>query len=208
VWLGHTRARWGSKTASPLFELAEIPLLGNFNRLNAAAAAAAALSMNVPPDDVREGLRSFRPVEHRLETVAKVQGVRYVNDSVSTTPESTNAALDALGPHVVLICGGASKGCSFRGLGEAIARRTRGVVLVGQTAEGIREAIPAHGGARIFLAADLETAVSQARRIAKEGDTILLSPACPSYDQFSNFVERGERFKEIVVALSRVEVGS
>jgi len=182
-----------------LFDRRDLALAGRFNALNAAAAAGAAHAMGIEPEMIAKAVRSFRAVEHRLEPVIEYEGIRYLNDSIATTPESTVAALEALGPNAVVICGGSSKGCSFHSLGQALSRRTRGVVILGQTAEAIGTSIPRRpGGPRVSMAASLEEAVCQARDMARSGDKIILSPACPSYDMFVNFVERGNRFKEIV----------
>jgi UDP-N-acetylmuramoylalanine--D-glutamate ligase len=191
--------RWAAGGRSEhLFATSEVPLVGSFNLLNAAAAAAAAIHMGIPPERVRTAVRGFRPVDHRLEPVAEHDGVRYINDSVATTPESTKVALEALGPRLVLICGGSEKGCSFAELGRVIARRARAVVLIGQTAGAIDRAIPRSGATPVVEhAARLEEAVERARALARPGDIVLLSPACPSYDQFTNFVERGDRFRRL-----------
>jgi UDP-N-acetylmuramoylalanine--D-glutamate ligase len=182
-----------------LFRASDLRLPGRFNLLNAAAAAAAALAMGVGPGEIAAAAAEFRAVEHRLEPVLERDGVTYVNDSIATTPESTIAALEALGPAAVFICGGSSKGCSFGALGLALARRARAVVLLGETAEAIRAAIPGRrGGPAIASATDLADAVAKASALARPGDRVILSPACPSFDMFVNFVERGRRFKEIV----------
>ena len=216
VFFGHTASVWPrhegawvdtesgcityakDRERTVLFDIEAIPLRGRFNHLNAAAAAAAALAMGVTPAQVRTGLERFRPVEHRLEPVIHRNGVHYINDSVSTTPESTLAALEALGPDLVLICGGTDKGCSFAGLGRAAARLTRAVVLLGQTAPKIAASIPRRReGPTVRSVSHLEDAMEAALELARPGDTILLSPACPSYDHFRNFAERGRRFKEL-----------
>ena len=186
-----------------LFAAADLALPGRFNLLNAAAAAAAAWSMGVEPAKIADAVRAFCAVEHRLEPAAACDGVQYLNDSIATTPESTIAALEALGPNVIVICGGSRKGCSFRALGKVIHRRARGVVLLGQTAAEIRASIPSlPGGPEIRAADSLEEAVVQARALARSGDRVILSPACPSYDMFVNFVERGRKFKEIARSLT------
>lgn len=188
-----------------LFALEDLNLVGRFNALNAAAAAAAAHSMGVSLSSIRQAVQGFRAVEHRLEPVVEFDGITYLNDSIATTPESTMAALDALGPNAVVICGGSSKGCSFHALGRSIARRSRGVVLLGQTAQAIRQSIPTLvGGPEVRFASSLEDAVLQARDLALPGDRVILSPACPSFDMFVNFVERGQRFKDITRKLAGV----
>lgn len=188
---------------TPLFSTGDVPLRGRFNVLNAAAAAAAALSMGLDPGRIAEGVRGFRAVEHRLERILEHEGIQYFNDSIATTPESTIAAVRALGPDVVVICGGSSKGASFRELGQALAWHARGIVLLGQTADQIDAAIPRRpGGPEIRRAASLEAAVTEARALARPGTRIVLSPACASFDMFLNFVERGRRFREAVCRLA------
>jgi UDP-N-acetylmuramoylalanine--D-glutamate ligase len=158
--------------------------------------------MDVAPEEIAAAVREFRAVEHRLEPVVERNGITYVNDSIATTPESTIAALEALGPNAVFICGGSAKGCSFGALGQALALRARAVVLLGQTAAAIRAAIPRRrGGPEVVIAADLADAVARASALARAGDRVILSPACPSYDMFLNFAERGARFKEIARGL-------
>ncbi len=182
-----------------LFSASELPLAGTFNLLNAAAASAAALAMGLSDAEIAEAVRRFRPLEHRLERVLEHEGIAYYNDSIATTPESTIAALEALGPNVVLICGGSSKGLSYQELGRTIARRARAVVLMGRTAEEIRRAIPkVLGGPKLIDAEDLEDAVRKARALAAPGDSVVLSPASASFDMFLNFADRGARFKDIV----------
>lgn len=189
-------------TRRPLFTAQDLALVGRFNLLNAAAAAGAALAMGASIPAIVRGVRGFRAVEHRLEPVVEVDGVKYLNDSIATTPESTIAALEALGPNAVFICGGSSKGCSFRALGQTLARRARGVVLLGQTADAIQAEIPATAELKVLRARSLEEAVASARQLAQPGDRVILSPACPSYDMFVNFVERGRKFKTIARGLA------
>jgi UDP-N-acetylmuramoylalanine--D-glutamate ligase len=205
VWIDEDRgevftSRGAKRTV--LFRSRDLRIPGRFNLLNAAAAAGAATAMGIEPAEIAAAVKEFRAVEHRLEPVLERDGVIYVNDSIATTPESTIAALEALGPNAVFICGGSSKGCSFRALGLVLARRARAVVLLGQTAEAIRSSIPSRrGGPEVTGAANLAEAVAKASALARAGDRVILSPACPSYDMFVNFVERGRRFKEIVRGL-------
>ncbi len=190
-----------------LFQSGDLALPGRFNLLNAAAAAAAGVALGVPAATIRQAIRDFRTVEHRLERFHEVGGIQYINDSIATTPESTIAALEALGPRIVLVCGGAPGGRrSYRALGEAIARRTRCVILIGATATEIAAAIPARrDGPVIHLAGDLREAVVVARRNALTGDRVILSPACSSYDMFVNFEERGRSFKSLVRSIATAE---
>ena len=185
-----------------LFHKDELELAGRFNLVNAAGASAAAMAMGCAREHIRAGVRKFRPAEHRLEFVREVDGVRNYNDSIATTPESTLCAIEALGPGLALIAGGSDKGSSFARLGHAIARRTRGVVLIGNTADTLESAVRAVSESTpVIRAANLDEAVKHARVIACPGDSVALSPACASYDMFTHFAERGQRFKDAVRAL-------
>ncbi len=188
------------QTPVRLFRTDDLALPGRFNLLNAAAAAAASVAMGVPAATIRAAIRSFRTVEHRLERFHVADGVEYFNDSIATNPESTIAALEALGPRIVLVCGGAPGGRrSYRALGQAIARRTRCVILIGETAADIAAAIPSRrDGPLIHVAGGFEEAVVSTRRFAQTGDQVVLSPGCSSYDMFVNFEERGRSFKRLV----------
>ena len=183
-----------------LFCREDLQIRGDFNLLNAATAAAAAIGMGINPAEILAAVRSFTGVEHRLQSLGTHEGVEYFNDSIATTQESTIAALESLGPDVILICGGSSKGCGFSDLAEVAAGKARHVVLIGETASEIEAALlelkedcPA-----TTHAPDLEAAVEEATRLARPGDRVLLSPACPSYDQFRNFEERGRTFCELI----------
>ncbi|MBN1443334.1 MAG: UDP-N-acetylmuramoyl-L-alanine--D-glutamate ligase [Planctomycetes bacterium] len=210
VWVdesGQVAASGPGRAEEVLFSAGDLQLRGPFNLLNAAAAAAAALSMGLAPDEILRAVRSFRPVEHRLEVVLRRDGVEYINDSIATTPESTIAALEALRPSVLLICGGASKGCSFARLARSIAANTREVFLIGATAREIESEIekarrPPSDRPVLHRSGTLEAAVRAARQRARSGDCVILSPACASYDQFTNFEQRGRRFKDLVLAES------
>jgi len=180
-------------------------LPGAFNLQNMVAAAAAtweAAGRRVPDAwaaAAAPAFRDFRGVEHRLEFVVEAGGVAYYNDSIATNPESTLAALDALRGPFILIAGGYDKKLPFDALGRAIAGKVRDCILIGQTADAIEAAVHAAGGpARISRAASLADAVARAAALAQPGDTVLLSPACASFDQFRNFAERGRSFKDEV----------
>jgi UDP-N-acetylmuramoylalanine--D-glutamate ligase len=182
-----------------LFRSRDLRLAGRFNLLNAAAAAAAALEVGVERGAILEAVASFTAVEHRLELAGSFAGVEYYNDSKATTPEATAAALEALERNVILLCGGASKGAGFEVLARAVPGRVRAAVLYGHTAPEISRALEAAGApVLIHAVSSLEEAVERARDLAVPGDRVLLSPACPSYDQFANFEARGRRFKQLV----------
>ena len=173
----------------PLIAHEEIRLRGAHNRANAAAAAAIALARGVDRDAVRAGLRTFPGVEHRLEEVATVGEVLFVNDSKATNVASTLVALASFPPDSVhLILGGRSKGQDF----SALRGRARAIYLIGEDADRIgREA----GGEQC---GDLATAAARAREAARPGDVVLLSPACASFDQFADFEARGRAFRALV----------
>ncbi|MEZ5099226.1 MAG: UDP-N-acetylmuramoyl-L-alanine--D-glutamate ligase [Thermoleophilia bacterium] len=179
---------------------AEPRIPGAHNRENAAAATAAARAAGVPDAAIAEALRTFAGVEHRLERVAEVRGVQYVNDSKATNPDSAERGLAAY-PGARVILGGSRKGTPFEGLAR-VARET-GVLrayLIGDSAPLLAEALAA-AGVPFEQAGDLATAVERAAADAQPGEVVLLSPACASYDQFANFEQRGARFRELVAAL-------
>jgi UDP-N-acetylmuramoylalanine--D-glutamate ligase len=183
----------------PLPAAPRIP--GEHNRENAAAAAAAARAAGIPDTAVAEALRTFAGVPHRLELVREIGGVRFVNDSKATNPEAAERGLSAYPPGLRVILGGSLKGISFQNL--ARKARTAAVArayLIGEAADEIAEAL-ARVGVLFTHSQDLETAVREAYEDAEPGEVVLLSPACASYDQFTDFEERGTRFRELVEAL-------
>jgi UDP-N-acetylmuramoylalanine--D-glutamate ligase len=174
---------------------------GEHNRENAAAATAAARAAGIPDAAIAEGLRTFEGVAHRLELVREVGGVRFVNDSKATNPEAAERALSAYPPGIRLILGGSRKASSF----AQLARRTREssvakAYLIGDSADDLAEALAAEG-VRFTHSRTLEQALADACGDAEPGDVVLLSPACASFDQFRDFEERGDRFRELVQAL-------
>jgi UDP-N-acetylmuramoylalanine--D-glutamate ligase len=174
---------------------------GDHNRENAAAATAAARAAGIPDEAIAEALRTFEGVQHRLELVRDVNGVRFVNDSKATNPEAAERALSAYPPGIRLILGGSRKKSSYAGLASEAARRgVAKAYLIGEAADEIAEAL-ADAGVRFSASRTLEQAVVDAFEDAEPGEVILLSPACASYDQFQDFEERGERFRELVEAL-------
>jgi UDP-N-acetylmuramoylalanine--D-glutamate ligase len=176
-------------------------LPGEHNRENAAAATAAARAAGIAEPAIAEGLRTFAGVPHRLELVRELDGVRWINDSKATNPEAAERALGAYPPGLRVILGGSRKQTPFGGLARGAAQAgVSCAYLIGESADEIAEALAAEG-VRFRHSHDLESAVRDAREDAEPGDVVLLSPACASYDQFRDFEERGERFREIVEAL-------
>ncbi|HEX5928684.1 MAG TPA: UDP-N-acetylmuramoyl-L-alanine--D-glutamate ligase [Solirubrobacterales bacterium] len=188
----------------PLLAVGELGLFGEHNVANAMAAAAAALSMGLDRDAVREGLRSFAGVPHRLEPVAEIGGVRFVNDSKATNVASAVVGLRAFEGGVHAILGGSEKGEPFAPLLDPVRERCAAVYLTGATADRLAaELAPAAAaGVPLHRCADLGDAVRQAAAAAKPGETVLLSPACASFDAFENFERRGEHFRALVEELA------
>ena len=176
-------------------ELPAEPLIrGEHNRENAAAATAAARAAGLDDARIGEALRTFPGVPHRLELVAEVGGVRYVNDSKATNVAAARRALAAYADEPVhLILGGSRKGEDFRPLADAIGPNVKRVYLIGETGAELRGLVPVHVPAR-----DLATAVERASAEAEPGDVVLLAPAAASYDQFRDFEHRGEEFRRLV----------
>ena len=180
---------------------AEPGIPGEHNRENAAAATAAARAAGISDEAIAKALRRFEGVPHRLELVGEVRGVRFVNDSKATNPEAAERALSAYPPGIRLILGGSKKRSSYSSLArEASARGVAKAYLIGDAADEIAEAL-ARAGVRFADSGTLEQAVADAFADAEPGEVVLLSPACASYDQFRDFEERGERFRDLVAAL-------
>ena len=143
--------------------------------------------------------KTFGGVEHRLELVRELDGVIYINSSIDSSPTRTAAALSALPIKPIVICGGYDKQIPFEPLADALNERAKAVILTGATAEKINEVLKnSNSQIEIYLEKDFERAVNLARSIAKKNDVVLLSPACASFDAFDNFMQRGNKFKEIV----------
>jgi len=174
-----------------------IAMRGAHNLENAAVAAIAALQFNVPAKAINETLQTFTGVEHRMEAVAEQNGVVYINDSKATNVAAARAALESFDGGVHAILGGSLKGERFTGLAPAIERAARHVYLIGQAAPQLAEDLAAVH-VPVTLSETLETAVDQAARSAVAGETVLLTPACASFDQFKNYEDRGDRFKKLV----------
>jgi UDP-N-acetylmuramoylalanine--D-glutamate ligase len=183
----------------PLLPVEEISLLGAHNRENAMAAAAVCLARGVSAEAVRAGLRSFAGVRHRLEKIVRRDGVDFVNDSKATNLASTLVALEAYPGGVHLIAGGRSQSQDFRELAPVVAERCRAVYLIGETAAEIGAAL-AETGVPVHQCGELPAAVAAASAAARSGETVLLSPACKSYDQYPDFEARGDHFRALVEA--------
>ncbi len=198
---GESLYRHGRK----VLDKAEIRLPGEHNVLNFLAAFEATEG-RVSDEVCRKVAMEFAGVAHRLELVREKDGVRYINDSIGSSPSRTIAGLKAMKKKPIILCGGYDKHIPFEPLGEALVQMAKTVVLTGATADKIRAAIEAapgcaESGLRVELEPDFDAAVRLAASLAQPGDTVLLSPACASFDHFKNFEERGEHFRSLVMAL-------
>ncbi|MFJ8232072.1 UDP-N-acetylmuramoyl-L-alanine--D-glutamate ligase [Streptomyces sp. NPDC094448] len=193
--------------AQELAEVADIDPPAPHNIANALAAAALARAYGVPASAVRDGLRAFRPDPHRIEKVADVDGVAYIDDSKATNTHATEASLAAYDP-IVWIAGGLAKGATFDELVAGSAGRLRAAVLIGADRALIAEALARHAPDVPVVDLDrtdtgaMAAAVREAARLARPGDTVLLAPACASMDMFTNYNKRGEAFAEAVRTLA------
>ncbi len=183
-------------------------LLGRANLSNLAAAIAVARYFGVKDEQIKKHLSEFKALPHRLEFAAEINGVRWYNDSKATTPESTIASLEAFEQSVIIIAGGYDKNIPFDELGKKIAQKAKAAILIGQTACKIEDAIKRWTrddgrGTNIKIVGSLDEAVELAKQLAANGDVVLLSPACASYDMFENFEQRGKEFVRLVKEISR-----
>ncbi len=180
-----------------LFHADTLPLIGSHNVENAAMSAAAAV-LAFPRIDVEKTLPSYRPPRHRCEKVGTVGGVLYVDDSKGTNVAAAATALRSVPGRKVVILGGQGKGESYETLAAVVKEQAFAAVVIGSEAPAICEALAAAGFTRFTRAANMEDAVACAAACAKEGDTVLLSPACTSWDMYRNFNERGDHFAALV----------
>ncbi|MFE6685483.1 UDP-N-acetylmuramoyl-L-alanine--D-glutamate ligase [Streptomyces sp. NPDC057743] len=195
------------RQAQELAEVSDVVPAAPHNIANALAAAALARAFGVPAAAVREGLRAFRPDAHRIQHVADVAGVAYVDDSKATNTHAAEASLAAY-EHIVWVAGGLAKGATFDELVRTAAGRLRGAVLIGADRALIREALARHAPDVPVVDLDrtdtgaMSEAVREAARLAGPGDTVLLAPACASMDMFVNYNKRGEAFADAVGELA------
>lgn len=178
----------------------EMGLRGEHNRENVAAATAVARIFKVQGSIISKVVGEFKGLEHRLEEVATIDGVTYFDDSFSTTPETTIAAIKAFTEPLILIAGGSEKGSDFTNLGKVISetKNIKAVILIGHMADRIDKAILNRNLSIIRNISNLKDVVRTASGLASSGDVVLLSPACASFDMFKNYKERGNQFKEEV----------
>lgn len=182
-------------------DLSGCQLKGLHNRENIAAASLAALAVGANPIGIRAAVNSFQGALHRLEDIAIIDRVRYINDSKATNPAAAIRALECFSQPVILIMGGRNKGNDFSDLKEAIHKFSKKVVVFGEAKQEIIKAIEDNFSDRILAADSMADAVAKARKLSLPGDVVLLSPACASFDMFDSYVQRGEAFNLAVEKL-------
>ncbi len=194
VWLRNGREK-------RVCSLDDIQLRGRHNILNVLAAVTLADSVDVPVEAIAQAIRTFKGVEHRLELVRELNGVRYINDSIATAPERTLAALAAFDEPLILLAGGRDKEMAWDEWTEQVARRVKQVILFGDLAEMLAGRLETAVYHPVSRGQNLAEAVKSAAAIAQPGDVVLLSPGGTSFDAFTDFAERGEVFRQLVNAL-------
>jgi UDP-N-acetylmuramoylalanine--D-glutamate ligase len=182
-----------------LIEGGDIRIKGVHNMENAMAASAMALLAGCSPDAVSQALRDFPGLEHRLEFVRQLNGVRYINDSKGTNVAAAMKSIESFSSPIILIAGGRDKEGDFTLLKPLVKERVKAAVLIGEAKDKIAKAI--EGLTDVRFAVDMKDALDVSKSIASEGDVVLLSPACASFDMFRDFEDRGRRFKEEVMGL-------
>ena len=187
------------KSEREIMPLAEIPLKGAHNLENVLAGVSIGMLAGCQPAQIRDAVRNFKAVEHRLEFVAKVAGVDYYNDSKATNVDATIKALESFPANIHLILGGKDKGSDYSVLNDLLRERVKRVYTIGAAAPKIESQI---AGAEVIPSQTLENAIRRARESAAAGDVVLLAPAWASFDQFENYEHRGRVFKELVHSLA------
>lgn len=194
---GEIRMVYDGKIAL-LARTADIYIRGRHNLENALAACCIARAFGCSAEGIQTALRNFKGLPHRFELVANIAGVEYINDSKATTPTAAIMGLNALDKPIILIAGGRSKGTSFTPLAEAVARRVKYALLLGEAADELAGEFIKAGFTRFRKVASMAEAVQAANGIAESGDTVLLAPACTSWDMYTDFEARGRDFAEQV----------
>jgi UDP-N-acetylmuramoylalanine--D-glutamate ligase len=196
MWFGLSRTSSTGGAAGPTLAESDVPLRGRHNLENAMAAALIARLAGAGEEKIRAAIRTFPGVEHRLEFVREIDGVAWYNDSKATNVDATKKALEAFPGRLWVILGGKDKDSDYAELAPLLAVKAHAGLLIGAAAEKIQRQV--NGAAELIPCGTLETAVREARERARAGDTVLLAPACASFDQFENFEHRGREFKRLV----------
>ncbi|MBL4633450.1 MAG: UDP-N-acetylmuramoyl-L-alanine--D-glutamate ligase [Kofleriaceae bacterium] len=185
------------------YPISDLPIIGNHNMENAMAAYLCARLAGVAPSAIRQGARAFTPQKHRMELVADAQGIQYFDDSKGTNVAAVAASLKGFPRKLVLIAGGVDKGGSYDDMFTVLSEVATGLILLGEAAPIIQKAAEEFDVSYpVQVVANMSDAVARAREIAQEGQAVVLSPACSSYDMYPNFAERGMDFRRVVAALN------
>ncbi len=202
TWIKQQSVYFQSEKTRPVEVIStdDVPLAGSFNMENTAAAVSVAMIHSVDVSNIRRGIMNFEPLPHHLTPVTEKNGIRYIDDSVSTSPDSVARALEAVSGNVVVILGGYDKDLSFQDVAGDIVEKTSGAVLIGQIANHIEECLREESSSyRTKQAKDMAGAVRKAEDLLKSGSgTVLLCPGTASYDMYNNYRERGEKFQEAI----------
>jgi UDP-N-acetylmuramoylalanine--D-glutamate ligase len=182
-----------------LMPLAELPLEGRHNAANALAALALGVSIGLDEQAMCSALKTFKGLDHRMQRIAQIRGVTWVNDSKATNIGACVAALQGYERKVILIAGGDAKGADMNELTPAIKEKAKSVVLMGKDADLIKQAL--NNCVPVYAAENMAQAVQISASLAKDGDSVLLSPACASLDQYKNYQDRGDQFANAVLRL-------
>ena len=188
------------KNIEEVLDVKDIKIPGDHNIKNIMAAIIGCKLLNIDLDIIKKSITSFTGVEHRIEFVRELRGVKYYNDSKGTNPDSTEVAVAAMDGDVILIAGGYDKGAEFDDLIEKSKDKIKTAILFGETAEKISKACK-ENDLEFYITKDLNKAVELAEKISCEGDDVLLSPACASWDMYSDYEVRGQHFKDLVKEL-------
>lgn len=187
--------------ATSLMDIAELKIPGPHNLENALAAVAIAVSMQLPFEIIASALRSFEGVEHRLEFVRSLNGIDFINDSKGTNPDASIKAIQSFERPLILIAGGMDKGGDFDDFVAEFGGKVKGLVLLGETAQKLEDTAVRFGFKANYRVENMEQAVQKAFALAAQGDIVLLSPACASWDMYPSYEVRGRDFKENVMQL-------
>ena len=184
-----------------LFSIKERKILGKHNVANILVAVLVCLKDNIPAEHIEHVVNNFKGIEHRVELVAEINGVKYINDSKATSMNAVMSALKSFDKDIILIMGGRNKNIDFTSLNNLIESRVKKLILIGEAAEALDDMI--HFENKIIIK-DFTDAFNYASAISINGDTVLLSPGCASFDMFKNYEERGKYFKSLVYKLDNI----
>ncbi len=185
-------------TSQVIVDVTQMNIFGRHSYENTMAAVGIAISLQVPYECINKAVREFVAIEHRIEFVTTKNGVKYYNDSKGTNPDASIKAIESMPSPTCLIAGGYDKGSEYDEWVEAFGEKIKALILIGQTKDKIEATARQHGFAEIYKAESLQEAVEICYKLSQEGDCVLLSPACASWDMFPNYEERGRLFKEYV----------